>query len=503
MQPVRPSSLLVVLFVAMSASLCAAENRAPGHAGQAVDGGLPEVLDLDTAQRIAIESNPSVEAARARIDQARARVKQAQSAYLPSLDFTAGASKTWLAENDYRAARNGAFVGAVQGFNQVLGAPSAGGVPLVGDVLGLAQAVAGPYYARGSVDNSVDSYNAGLTATWLIFDGLAREFSNAAARLGRREAEALHGEVQRQLLAGVAGAFYNVQLQRENIEIAQENLRFNQRLLKEAKARRRVGAGSLSDELNFEVRVRAAESSLLQVEKGRNVARIGLAALMGVPDAALGDTVQVAVLTAEAPEELAPPQDTAGLIQRGLASRPEIIQSDYAVERADAGIGSRRAAFFPVLSAFASRDSRQSDAFKLGEDDCSTTVGVNVSLNLFAGGRKRAAVAEAKAARTEAERNRDSAAIAVASEIREAVEEVVAAQKELVLQRTNAEYVQRNRSLVEKEYKAGQTSLVRLNEAQRDLVQAQVGLALARVSLRNAWHALRSATAETLAAYAQ
>ena len=503
MQPVRPSSLLLVLCVATSACLCAAEDPPPGDAAQDVAGALPEVLDLETAQGIALESNPSVDAARARIDQATARVRQAQSAYFPSIDFTAGASKTWLAENDYRAARNGAFVGTVQGFNQRLAAPSATGAPLVANVLGLAQAVAGPYYARAGVDNSVDSYNVGLTATWLLFDGLAREFANAAARFGRKEAEALYDEVQRQLLAGVAGAFYNVQLQRENIQIAQANLEFNQRLLKEAKARRRVGSGSLSDELNFEVRVRAAESSLLQVEKTRNVARIGLAALMGVPDAALADTVQVAELTTEAPEELAPPPDTAELIQRGLGGRPDMIQSDYAVERADAGVGSSRAAFFPMVSAFASRDSQQTDQFRLGEDDCSTTVGVNVSLNLFAGGRKRAAVAEAKAARTQAERNRDSAEIAVASEIREAVEEVVTAQKELVLQRTNAEYVQRNRSLVEKEYKAGQTSLVRLNEAQRDLVQAQVQLALARVSLRNAWHALRTATAETLAPYAQ
>jgi len=472
------------------------------EADQDAPGALPEILDLATAQRIAIEGNPSVDAARARIEQARARVAQARSAYFPSLDVTATASKTWLSENDYRAARDAAFYGTVQGFNQRLAVPSTGVPPAVTAVT-LAQAVVDPFRARAEVDNSIDSYNAGITATWLLFDGLAREFSNAAARIARKEAEALHGEVQRQILAGVAGAFYNVQLQRENIQIAEANLGFNQRLLKEAKARRRVGAGSLSDELNFEVRMRAAESSLLQAEKTRNVARIGLAALMGVPDAALPEATRVAKLTTATPEELSAPGDAPELIQRGLAQRPDMRQSEHAVQRAEAGVGVSRAAYFPTVSAFASRDSRQADQFELGEDDFSSTLGLNVSLNLFAGGRKRAAVAEAKAARTEAERNRDSAEIAVASEIREAVEDVLTAQKELVLQRTNAEYVQRNRNLVDKEYNAGQTSLVRLNEAQRDLVQAQVQLALARVSLRNAWHALRTATAETLAPYGE
>jgi outer membrane protein TolC len=54
---------------------------------------------------------------------------------------------------------------------------------------------------------------------------------------------------------------------------------------------------------------------------------------------------------------------------------------------------------------------------------------------------------------------------------------------------------------VEKEYAAGQTSLVRLNEAQRNLIQAQGWLALARVSLRQAWQGLKAATGEILAPF--
>jgi len=58
--------------------------------------------------------------------------------------------------------------------------------------------------------------------------------------------------------------------------------------------------------------------------------------------------------------------------------------------------------------------------------------------------------------------------------------------------------VEKNRDLVENEYMAGQVSLVRLNEAQRDLIQQQGRLALARVALRQAWHDLRVATGEIL-----
>jgi len=66
------------------------------------------------------------------------------------------------------------------------------------------------------------------------------------------------------------------------------------------------------------------------------------------------------------------------------------------------------------------------------------------------------------------------------------------------LQRKNAKLVMQNRDLVEKEYQAGQASLVRLNEAQRNLTQAQGRLALARVGLRQAQKNLRASTGRIL-----
>jgi outer membrane protein TolC len=58
--------------------------------------------------------------------------------------------------------------------------------------------------------------------------------------------------------------------------------------------------------------------------------------------------------------------------------------------------------------------------------------------------------------------------------------------------------VRRTRDLVEKEYSAGQASLVRLNEAQRDLTTAMGRLALARAALRQAWFNLETDTGRIL-----
>ena len=51
---------------------------------------------------------------------------------------------------------------------------------------------------------------------------------------------------------------------------------------------------------------------------------------------------------------------------------------------------------------------------------------------------------------------------------------------------------------MEEEYEAGQASLVRLNEAQRDYVAARSRLARGLVSLKQAWEELRAGTGENL-----
>jgi len=76
---------------------------------------------------------------------------------------------------------------------------------------------------------------------------------------------------------------------------------------------------------------------------------------------------------------------------------------------------------------------------------------------------------------------------------------VVTAQTQVALQRDNVDLVQRTRDLVGKEYNAGQGSLVRLNEAKKDLTTAQSNLAL--VALRQAWVELETLTGSIMATY--
>lgn len=468
-----------------------------GHGPSARTVEVPRVLDLETAQRIALEGNPSLQAAAQRVEQAKSRIAQARAEWYPRLDLSYSASVTEISDNAFNAARNAASAALVAGIptlvlNQ-LNAP----LDLARDLVNVLNRID---QARDAIDDTNESYRASLSASWLVFDGFGRKFRIAQARYGAQQSEAAYQETRRLILSVVARAYYGVQLARENILIAEADQAFNDRQLREAEARRRVGTGSLSDVLNFEIRVRAAQSSLLAAQRSYRVALIALAELMGLPDAAPLEGMEVAELHGETPEEMQPPE-LEQLIEYAMLNRPDLDQSRLRVDSAEAGIGARRALYWPTVSAFASRDAVRTRNGFFGPDDFSGTIGVSLNYNIYAGGRRRASLEEARAFRTEAELLALDAELVVASDVRQAVEVLSTAQKELVLQRQTTEFVERNRDLVEREYRAGQGSLVRLNEAQRDLIAQQSRLALARVALRQSWHDLRTATGHVLESY--
>lgn len=421
------------------------------------DSLVPAVLDLDMALTIALRDNPSIKAAEARVVQAQARLRQARSAYLPALDSTATVSVTNLSRSALSAN------------------------PLI-------------------TDRTFENYEASLLANWLVFDGLGRKFRTLAARSGLKGSQASFYEVQRLLLSGVASAFYTVQLARENIAIAEADREFNQRQLTEAQARRRVGSGSLSDELNFKVRVQTAESAVVRADRDLHVARIVVLELMGLSDAEAPESLRVALLDAEEPALMRVP-DIERIMDYALTARPDMMEARYLKEQTEAGIKVERSQFFPTIAAFATGDAQRGTNAYFENDDLASTVGVSVTYNIFSGGRKRAALREAKAANEEVAYLVESIRIRVAAEVRRSLKTLTAAQEELTIQRETTQFVERNRELVELEYRSGQGSLVRLNEAQRDLIAQRSRLALARVLLRQSWFELKTATGETLGSH--
>jgi len=425
-----------------------------------------ELLDLDTAITIALTGNPTLAAAEDRVRQAKARLDQARSTYWPRLDATVSGSRLSLSDRIFDEQ-----ITQARFFDPTI-----------------------------DIENPEDYYRARLFATWVLFDGFERKFRNASARMGIDQSKTAQREIRRIILSSVAKTYYAAQLAFENWTIARADAEFNQRQLAEAEARRRSGTGSLSDELNFQVRVNAARAEEIRMKQIYESTRYALAAILGIPRAHFPSHLKLARLTEETGQDMQPP-DAKPLVDYALENRPEIQQGELNLIQADLTVNIARSDYYPAINFLASVDGERPGDVGLETDDFGNALGVELSYNLFAGGLTRASVDEAKARVAENTKLLVDARIQVSSQVRASLTNLIAAQRQLSLQRDNYRLVAQQRDLVEKEYQAGQGSLVRLNEAQRDLTTTQGRLALALASVHNAWFDLKTETGKILKDY--
>jgi outer membrane protein len=418
----------------------------------------PPILTLERAFDTALRGNPDLRAAEARFRQAEERVRQARAEYQPSLDTSITATARRDIDNPN------------QSLASLTGSP---------------------------ISKSSEDYRGNISASWLVFDGLGRRYRNRFAEFGAQQSEAGIAEARRLILGNVATAYFNVQLERENIAIADADRDFNARQLDEARARERAGTGPLSDVLNFEVRIRAAESSLIQARRNYRVSVLLLLDLLGVGDTWSVDAVQILPLETESDTDLIAPDRTLAL-DYARDQRPDIKQALYSLEQAGVGVSLTRSGYWPSLSAFTQGDASRNTGSSFSDDETATSIsaGLQLNYNIYSGGRRRAQVRESRAREEEAEFFLRAVELQAIRDVEIALQNLITAQEQLRLQRETTQYVEQNRDLVEKEYRAGQGSLVRLNEAQRDLIAQQARLALARAALFERWYGLRTATGE-------
>jgi outer membrane protein TolC len=454
--------LTLFLTCTMLAAMAHAADQHP------TDLSRIKTLDLKTAQAVALAANPNMAALQARIEQARARVRQAAASWWPSLDISGTGTHQRLSDTNYQ-------------YNRLL---------------------ANALMPGANVDRTSENYSAGLQATWVLFDGFYRTFKEQQAAFDEQANAAALTDGQRLLVNSVAEAYLNAQLAQTYIDIARADETFYNRQLEDAQNRYDVGAGPWGDILNIKVQVNTAKTIRIRSQREFEAAKFGLASLMGIADAALPDHIRLETLDKEKPFPIALQQiDT--LIKEALAIRPDIRQLEMQLKQTEAAGGMAKAPFYPKVQLAGAVEGNREGDMGLSSEDFGNFVGVNMSWNLYAGGADKARLVETEQAKREVIHTLAGLRNSVAAEIRQDMAMLAAAEEQVRLQRETVKLVQENRDLARNEYEAGEASLVRLNEAQRDLTATYGRLAQALVSRQLQQQRLLAATGRNLSGLEQ
>lgn len=460
-------------------------DSAAGTAGPAAS-----VLTLDDARRIAAASSPDVHAAHARLEAAFARIAEAQARYYPTLSLTHTSARTFHTP----ASRNRL---------STLLNPSQP-VPVDADLntgsfalTTILNALRRPLFGFGNLKgnrNSFSEHSTALAASWLVFDGFVREARLLAARHLHEAAERSYFDVQRLVVRAVDSAYFQVQLAEERLRIARADESFSREQLEETRKLEAAGRATRADVDNFRVRRLAAAANVTAAIGQRDTGRVVLGELMGYDDSALPGDFVLPPLETETESKMTLP-DVQNWIQRALRDRPDLAQQRALVKSENQNVRAAKGQFSPTVSLSGSWGYDHSGSMRYTVEDQSTAGAVDLRWDIYTGGSRRARLRAAESLRREAVANLHRMRLAVQSEVRTSIINLADAQERIRLQRENLETARENRRVIQAAYLAGKETLTRLNEAQRDYIEADANLALARIRLRQAWSDLEAAAA--------
>lgn len=386
-------------------------------------------LGLAELREHVLSGNPSVQEALERIAAAEAVLRQARSAYLPSLSL------------------NG----------------SAGHVDA---------SLHPDLFPTMRVADSFQQGFAGVSGSWLLFDGFAREARNLASKYNVQRAKELANETRRLLLLSATVSFRQAQLAEEAMRIAGQDRAFNTKLEQDALKRFEAGTLPEADVQNFSIRALQAESAWLRSKLNYATACAVLAELMAWPEATLPDAMRPVGVVFGAP---ASPPDLEDELKYALAHRPDYKALQSGRLALAQQVRAAKGDLLPQVAVVGEVNYTDRSGFADVDDhgNYDSYIGVSATWDLFTGGRKINTVKEAQAEMRALEQQRESLRLSIRSTLRRRIDETETTRLIYDQQEKIYKLSQCVRDSVEKSYKAGVASVTRLNEAQTDLVRAK------------------------------
>lgn len=307
------------------------------------------------------------------------------------------------------------------------------------------------------------NFSTRFGGTWNLFDSFAswhgvsraKEMNTASThQLERTDQEILFRAVQ---------SYYGVLLAAKQLEVSDQAEKTAKSIMDRGQARFDSGLVVESDLLTAKVRLASREQELIRAKNNLELARAQLNTAMGVPADAL---YQPADPLAE--RGLAAPS-LADVEQKALTSRPDLkrIESEQSAQQLSVAIA--KSSFGPRLNAFAGWEM-DNPTLLAGGGGNNWLGGIELQLDLFEGGAKRAALSREHAIAEKMAALKQAASDAVRLEVRQAYYDLDSNRQQVGVARSSIAQAQESLRINQDRYEGGLitiTDLLGAEEAAR------------------------------------
>jgi outer membrane protein len=393
-------------------------------------------ITLTEAVRLAQQNAPATVQARGVIQTSALSVKQAYSAFLPTVNLSAGTSN----QRGDRFDTQGNLV------------------PFTGNPT---------------------NYSTGMNASLQLFDGGRRFFDIKRSKADVNAAEASEVTQRYQIALQVKQQYYNILAARESQSAATSQIDQANLQLRAASLRLRAGVATTSDSLRSVIQLGNARLALLTAVNNLSLGNATLTRLVASPrpvTATPSDTLDQQVVIPSL-AELEP------LVQKA----PLVEQADAELKSAEAASRSAKTAYLPTVNMNFSRGGSGLDpAFGLGDRRYAYNQSLNFSLSfpLFNGLNREVSVLRAAVAEDNAEVTLRDARLQAHQTLVQALGQMTTAGEQVGINTASVAAAVEDLRVQQRRYELGASTLLEVLTSQSQLDTARTALIRARFDYR-------------------
>jgi len=334
-------------------------------------------------------------------------------------------------------------------------------------------------YSHQSSSDTPEEYqdsDVRVTASLNLFNGFADQ---CGLDVSRQHLQATDADFQRQkqiVAFTVASRYVAVLIQREQVRVAAQNLKSQQKLQEQIEAFYQAGTRAITDYYQQQSATAQAEFSLIDAQRNLQIAKFELLQTLGVT--LPGDIEILPVGSQALIAELKNP-DPARNIELALSARPDIIAQQLQITGARQQIKVAKAGYFPSVDLQASAGTTYSSTSSDGgfadqlNDNHGASIGLVLSIPIFDRDQTRTNVAEARINEADERTNLAKLQQQISLEVSQAITDYQRARLQRKTTDLQVDYARLALAASEARYQVGAATWVEISTARTVFVQAQ------------------------------